>query len=109
MSTEPETPEAIAAEIPETPEEAIQHPPGFVGQLEEGEAKLINSLRQSTNQVVMEIGQLEIRKARLLGAFEDMEARAKQVLGDAALRFGVTEEDCTWTVTPDGRMFVQER
>ena len=88
--------------VPETAEEVLNEPPGYVGTLDENENGLLMSLRQTSSQIVQEIGQHEVIKARLLGNLQEVEQRATALVGNAAQRFGV--EGSTWTVTPEGKM-----
>lgn len=89
--------------VPETVEEAINQPPGYVGTLEEGEARVLASLRQTASQIVLKVGQFEVEKARLLGQLSDIEERSKTIINEATQRFGV--EGTHWNVHPDGRVF----
>ena len=89
--------------VPETVEEALNEPPGYVGALEVDENRLLMSLRQTSSQIVQEIGQHEVIKARLLGNLQEIEQKASALVANAAQRFGV--EGHTWTVTPEGKMF----
>lgn len=92
--------------VPETAEEVLRERPGYVGTLEENENRLLQSLRQSSSQIVQEIGQHEVLKARLLGNLQEVEQKASALVAHAAQRFGV--EGHTWTVTPEGEMFLPQ-
>ena len=67
------------------------------------EITVLSSLRQSANDVVTEIGQIEVRKARLLGSLSEIEARAQGVLNTAGDRLDIPEGQ-PWQVTPDGKV-----
>jgi hypothetical protein len=93
--------------VPETVDEALSEPkegPGYVGQLEEDEQRLLSSLRQTSTQIVQKIGQHEIMKAQLLGQIGEIEARANDVITKATARFGHPEPG-QWNVTPDGKVY----
>jgi len=93
--------------VPETAEEALGDPdeaPGYVGTLEENEQRLISSLRTTSSQLVMKIGQHEVMKQQLLGQLAEVESRANQVIAEATARFGHPEPG-QWNVTPDGKVY----
>jgi len=73
-----------------------------VGQLEESEIKLIDAYRKSANEMIQQIGQLEVQKARLLGQMGDVEERAQKVLNDAKARFNVGPKPCF--ITAEGKI-----
>jgi len=73
-----------------------------VGQLEESEVKLIDSYRKAANDMIQQIGQLEVQKARLLGQMAEVEERAQKVLNDAKARFNVGSQPCF--ITADGKI-----
>ena len=76
--------------------------PTVVGELETTETEALATLRRTANEVVMEIGQLEVRQARLMGSLSDIENRAQAVLDGAAKRFEIPQ-GTPWQVTPDGK------
>ena len=76
--------------------------PTVVGELETTEQDALATLRRTANEVVMEIGQLEVRQARLMGSLSDIENRAQSVLDGAAKRFEIPQ-GTPWQVTPDGK------
>jgi len=61
-----------------------------IGQLDESELNLITAYRKAANDMLQQIGQLEVQKARLLGQMGELEERAQKVLNDAKDRLGVT-------------------
>lgn len=73
-----------------------------VGQLEENEVKLIEAYRKTANDMIQQIGQLEVQKARLLGQMADVEERAQKVLNEAKQRFNVGQQPCF--ITADGKI-----
>ena len=76
--------------------------PTVLGELESTETEALSTLRRTANEVVMEIGQLEVRQARLMGSLSDIENRAQAVLDGAAKRFEIPQ-GTPWQVTPDGK------
>jgi hypothetical protein len=93
--------------IPEPAEDALQNElPGYVGQLEENESRLLSSLRSAANQLVSRVGQLEVEKARVLGQLSGIEDRSKALIHEVTQRFGV--EGHSWNVHPDGKVFKVE-
>lgn len=62
----------------------------------------LNSLRQAAKDIANEIGQMEIRKARLIGSLGDIENKAQELLTAEGKRLGVPE-GTAWQVTPEGK------
>ena len=77
--------------------------PAVLGELTVGEMRAIESFRSAAGDVVREIGALEVRKFRLFGQLEEIEARAQNALSEAAGRLGIPAGQ-TWEVTPDGKV-----
>lgn len=94
MSDEMETPPDIAGDPPQDPD--------IVGALTPEEMAMLMGLRQKGSQVTMEIGNLELRKARLLGTMSDIEVQGQNMLNTVAVRLGLAEGQ-PWQVLPDGR------
>lgn len=92
--TEPQTPPEIVGETPQDPD--------IVGALTMEEITLLQSYRQKGGQITMEIGSLELRKARLLGTMSDIEGQGQALLDTAAQRMGIPIGQ-PWQVLPDGR------
>ena len=82
--------------------EAIEVSDSVLGNLEAKEQETLNGLRQNAQLLVGEIGQIEVRKARLLGALSDVESRAQSELEKIGKRLGVPEGK-PWQVTPEGK------
>jgi len=80
---------------------AVQSDPMVAGRVTEDEATALNNLRRSANNVIMELGQAEVRKARLLGQLGAIEGQAQQQMQEIAKRLGIPEGR-PWQVTPDG-------
>ena len=74
----------------------------IVGDLEPIEIKTLNTLREAAREVTLEIGNLEVRKARLLGSLSDIEGRAQQILNGVSKRLGIPDGQA-WQVTPEGK------
>ena len=89
--------EATGAEATET------NDPNFIGQLSEQETTEINMCRQIGNNLTMELGQLEIQKARTLGRVNEVEAKLNTIVEGLKTRFELTDED-VWQVTPEGAL-----
>jgi hypothetical protein len=73
----------------------------IIGSLDPEEVQTLETLRNAANSVVQEVGQIEVRKARLLGSLSDIENRAQEVLNSAARRLNIPE-GTAWQVTPEG-------
>lgn len=105
MSTE----DTNVIDIPQTPEDAAEQAPkeapGYVGTLEEGEFNQLRSLQQASNQLVMQIGQIEVQKYNKLNTLAQIDRRAKDLMDIAATRFGV-EPGQEWSVSPDGKVYL---
>lgn len=79
--------------------------PNVVGTLTPHEVQALNGLRQKGNQVTLEIGNLEIRKARLLGSMSSLEEQAQTILNAAGKRYGIADGQ-PWHVNPDGTIIL---
>lgn len=76
--------------------------------LTEEENNMLNALRQRATQISNEIGNIEIRKARLIGAVSQAEAQANQLLQDVAERLEIPQGQ-SWQVSPDGSIVLTEQ
>ena len=96
-------PEDILNQTDSIPEVAGEPPvdPSILGKMEAQEQGQLGFLRQRADQLTLEIGQLEVRKARLLGALDETEQRAQQVLTGVAKRLGIAE-GTPCRIHPDG-------
>lgn len=61
----------------------------------------IAQLRNNANQLISTLGQLEVRKARVVYQLERNEAQAQKLLAEARVRCGVTD-DMPWQIQEDG-------
>lgn len=82
-----EMPEEIAGEAPADP--------SIMGHLDPQELSKLSALRHRGTQITLEIGNIEVRKARLLGALQEAEKEAQRVLNEAAKRMSI----------PDGQLY----
>lgn len=78
-----------------------------LGNLTEVESQELADLRRRATGIQAEIGLLEIRKARLLGQFNQVEAKADQTLREIGARLGV-EPGQGWQVDEKGEVHLQE-
>ena len=90
----PVTPPEVAGEAPQDPDIAGTLTPDEMG-------KLV-ALRQKGSQITVEIGNLELRKARLINSIGDIEQQGQVMLNEVAARMGLAE-GTPWQVLPDGR------
>ena len=81
--------------------------PNFIGQLSEEETNEINMCRQIGNSLTMELGQLDIQKARLLSRVNEIEGKLQSIVDALKARFELGEE-VVWQVTPEGKLLKQD-
>jgi len=81
--------------------ESRNEDPSVLGTLNEAENMALVQLRRQGQQTQMQIGELEIHKARLLGNMADLETQAQRILVEAGKRLGITD-GTPWNVSPDG-------
>ena len=67
----------------------------------------LNSLKKAAHDITSEVGNLEIRKARLIGSLGEVETRAQQILADEGKRLGIPE-GTAWQVTAEGEVLVMQ-
>jgi len=67
------------------------------------EVQNLNGLRQGANQLALEIGNLEVRKARLLGNISEVEANAQTLLNRVGIRLQIPDGQ-PWQVSPTGEV-----
>jgi len=88
----------------ENPETTPENGAGkLLGSLEDHEVQMITELRVALNNIAMEVGQLEIRKARVLGSFQEVEGRIQEILSNASKRFNIPPGQ-TWHAMPNGEV-----
>lgn len=76
--------------------------PPVLGTLEPGEVTALQQLRQQSENLVREVGNAEVRKARLLGNLQTAENRAQQLLQVIGTRLGIPD-GTPWSVTSEGK------
>ena len=77
--------------------------PQVVGNLTEEETASISQLRQNATQLLNNLGQLELRRSRLVAQIEQNELQAQQVLLGARDRLEIPE-GAPWQVQEDGQI-----
>lgn len=82
-------------------ETASANQPVEVGTLTQEEMDTISQLRQNANQLLNQLGQLELRKTRIAFQIERNEAQAQKVVASARERLGISE-DSPWQIQEDG-------
>jgi len=77
------------------------------GSVETETLQQLNSLRQAAKDITSEIGNIEIRKARLIGSLGEVETRAQTLLTDEGKRLGIPD-GTPWQVTSEGRVVIMQ-
>ena len=77
--------------------------PDVVGELSLSEMRQLEQLRGQGDNLVREIGALEVRKAALLTRYGQIDAQMQGVLSAAAERLGIPSGE-TWQVTSEGKV-----
>lgn len=95
--TEIPTPVETSTEVPSDPR--------IKGYLVPQKLKAIQALRQSGRDLVVEIGMLEVRKARLMTNLAQIEAQGEALMTEEARRVGVSE-GAAFSVTPEGAILL---
>ena len=71
----------------------------------EEELALLTRFRQAGNDCIRELGLLEVRRARILGNYGQLEAASQNNLKEIRDRLGIAEGS-EWTIKPDGTVVV---
>jgi hypothetical protein len=103
---DPVVPEPAQDEPPPVAEPApasVEADPDVVGSLEPPEMMALNSLRQRAQQLTFDLGNLEIRKARMVAQIDGLENQGQTVLNQVGKRLGLAEGQ-QWTLLQDGRV-----
>ena len=95
---EPPVPAELAAAPAEPPVD-----PDVVGHLEPPEQMALNSLRQRAQQLTLDLGNMELRKARTIAQIDGLERQGQEMLNQVAKRLGMSEGQ-QWTLLQDGRV-----
>ena len=72
-----------------------------MGSLTEEEVATISQLRQNANQLLNQLGQLELRKTRIAFQIERNEAQAQEVVSGARARLEIPE-NAPWQIQENG-------
>ena len=75
--------------------------------LSEEELQILSRYRTAGEDCLREIGQIEIRKARLIGSYGQLEQASQTKLQEVGKRLGI-EEGLAWSVQPDGSVVLHE-
>lgn len=73
------------------------------GELAPPEMAQLQQLQAQANSCYNQIGQLEVRKAAILGRIGAIEAQGQQVMDGIAERCGI-EKGTPWRITPDNKV-----
>ena len=101
------TPQTAAPATP-TPPPVVGEPPqdpDVVGSLTPAEMGGLSGLRQRMSQITNEIGQAEVRKARMLAMLSEMEEQAQGLIQAVGKRLNIPEGQ-QFQILPDGRLRV---
>lgn len=96
-------PETPPTGEPEVAGEAPPEDPNVIGNLELNEIQQLNFLRQQSTQVTLQIGQLEIQKAGLIGRLGEFERQAHEAMQVVGKRLGISD-GAQWQVGIDGKI-----
>ena len=75
-----------------------------IGTLTEEELSAFNGTRSTANNLLHQLGMLEVQKTRLISQVESNEAQAQSILNGARERLGI-EDNTPWRVQSDGKVF----
>lgn len=76
----------------------------LVGTLTEEEMNTFNQTRQMANQLIQQLGALELRKARVVAQIDLNERRAQELLASARERVGLDLET-PWQIRENGEIY----
>lgn len=68
----------------------------------------LNSLKKAAQDVTTEVGNIEVRKARLIGSLGEIESRAQHLLTEEGKRLGIPE-GTAWQVTGEGEVILSQQ
>lgn len=69
------------------------------------EVTALTQMHHQAQEIVQQIGQAEVRKARMLASLSEIEERAQGLMNAAASRLGITP-GTPWQMAPDGTVVV---
>jgi hypothetical protein len=75
---------------------------GFIGELSEQAKLALGTIQRQQGECLTQMGSIELRKNQILGQHQHLQAQAKRILDDEALRLGIPNGKA-WQVTPDGK------
>ena len=67
----------------------------------------ITMMRGRSENIISEVGRMELRKARLIAQVEELDQAAAKMLRQEAQALGIPE-DVQWRMTPEGKTFPVE-
>jgi len=92
MTDQNQAPDSNASEMKLSPEEVVA----------------LTQMHRQAQEIVQNIGQNEVRKARLLASLSEVEERAQAMMNAAASRLGITP-GTPWQMAPDGTVVILPR
>ena len=78
-----------------------------LGNLTEEELNSFNQARLNANQILAQIGQLEVQKANLIGRLDLNEKNAQELLNQVKERLNLAD-DSKWRIQSDGKILLSE-
>ena len=78
-----------------------------LGNLTEEELNSFNQARANANQILAQIGQLEVQKANLIGRLDLNEKNAQLILNQVKERLSLAD-DSKWRIQSDGKILLEE-
>ena len=90
-------------------EQDQQLPPGVqeMGRINQEEAQALNAAQQSQRNILLQLGELEVKKSHLLAQHGKAEAEGRTILQGVSTRLGIAS-NWPWQVQADGRVLAQE-
>ena len=72
-------------------EEVQEEGPRVLGELTEQESFQFQAMRKTAADMVYQLGNLEVQKARVMGNLQDIETHSRKMLDAISVRLGVAE------------------
>lgn len=69
------------------------------------EVTSLTQMHRQAQELVQQVGQTEVRKARLLASLSEIEERAQGIMNAAAARLGIAP-GTPWQMAPDGTVVI---
>ena len=95
---DPEGPPEVAGEPQDPPPD-----PSIIGELEKNELALLNAIQGKQRALTFQLGELEIRKAMILGQIQALDNQASDVYKGVAARLEIGA-NVHWTITADHKV-----